>query len=93
MTTGANREPGKTPPAHPHGIIPSKDADETRSSSLIDFRLCGSFLLVVVLTVVIAVVLRGPYATDSWPFLLPVVVVVVNVSRRSMVRVVRVYRV
>ncbi|WP_432063304.1 hypothetical protein [Streptomyces sp. S1] len=93
MTSGANREPDKTPPAHPQGIIPSKDAGETSWSSLIDFRLCGSFLVVVVVTVVIVVVLSRPYAADFWPFLLPVVPVLVKVSRRSMVRVVRVYQV
>ncbi|MFJ4868622.1 hypothetical protein [Streptomyces sp. NPDC088757] len=93
MTSGANREPVTTPPAHPQGIIPSKDAGETSWSSLIDFRLCGSFLVVVVVTVVIVVVLSGPYAADFWPFLLPVMAVLVKISRRSMVRVVRVYQV
>ncbi|MEU6313798.1 hypothetical protein [Streptomyces sp. NPDC047014] len=82
-----------TPPAHPQGIIPPKDADETRWSSLIDFRLCGSFFLVAVLTVVVVFVLFGPHAADFWPFLLPVLPVLVMVSRRSMVRVVRIYQV
>lgn len=92
MTFGENRELAFTPPEVPLGVIPPLGGGETRSTALVDLRLCASLLVIVIVLVTPAVLLpRWPVAEDVsglWPLVLSVVLILVGLSRRSYIRIV-----
>lgn len=91
MTFGNNRDLSMVPPGLLSGIIPSGKRGETRSADLWDFRICSSFLvMVVVIVVILRVCPAGAGCSAAWPVLGPVATLLLAVSRRSYLRYIRV---
>ncbi|MER7118447.1 hypothetical protein ACFQL8_09420 [Streptomyces goshikiensis] len=97
MTLGSNRRQAQAVPVVPHGIIPAPGGGETRSAALVDIQLCASLMIVFIVLVVMIVLFPWVWPTVQdnpglWPLILPGVLSMVGLSRRSYIRIVRLRR-
>lgn len=102
MTTENSREQANVPPVVPSGIIPAPQAPKPRSVHLYELRICASLLLmllIILLGIVAFLSVRPGWEQlpALWPFLfplaLPLIGLLVALSKRSYLRYVRVRQV
>ncbi|MFD4791168.1 hypothetical protein ACFWN1_29825 [Streptomyces sp. NPDC058459] len=100
MTIWNSREQAHVPPAIHLGATRASSVRKPRTAGLLEWHLCGSFILVLVTVLVVVALIRFPAVRPGWawwpyvePFIAPWIVVVIALSKRSHLRYVRVRQV